>query len=300
MKKGLKTIRDSQDRLQSRLLVWVVGTVLTAFCLPLLLFSGVSHNEGPFVRMAFGVSFTFALLVWALKAGTRGAAFCGGIICLLVIAGTGAARKFPGSSGLTPMVTLFVLTFSATRLGKQEKELRGLAEDSTGRHASQVVANLGAAGLVVIAAYLRMFDIFSASGDPHGLSAYAGPAMVLAVFAEATADTVASEIGQAFGGRPILLTSLRTVEPGTDGAVSMLGTVAGILAAAIVVLSGVWSMHLGLRQSLAATTGGVAGLFFDSLLGATVERRGWLGNDLVNFSSTLFAASVALAILALR
>lgn len=198
------------------------------------------------------------------------------------------------------MVTLFVLTFSATRLGKQEKELRGLAEDSTGRHASQVVANLGAAGLVVIAAYLRMFDIFSASGDPHGLSAYAGPAMVLAVFAEATADTVASEIGQAFGGRPILLTSLRTVEPGTDGAVSMLGTVAGILAAAIVVLSGVWSMHLGLRQSLAATTGGVAGLFFDSLLGATVERRGWLGNDLVNFSSTLFAASVALAILALR
>jgi uncharacterized membrane protein len=42
--------------------------------------------------------------------------------------------------------------------------------------------------------------------------------------------------------------------------------------------------------------GACAGLFFDSLLGATVERRGWLGNDLVNFCSTLFAALVAEAL----
>jgi uncharacterized membrane protein len=37
-----------------------------------------------------------------------------------------------------------------------------------------------------------------------------------------------------------------------------------------------------------------AGLFFDSVLGATLERRGWLGNDLVNFCSTLFAAAIVL------
>ncbi len=40
--------------------------------------------------------------------------------------------------------------------------------------------------------------------------------------------------------------------------------------------------------------GGGGGLFFDSLLGATVERKGWLGNDLVNFASTAFSAGVAL------
>jgi uncharacterized membrane protein len=40
-----------------------------------------------------------------------------------------------------------------------------------------------------------------------------------------------------------------------------------------------------------------AGLFFDSLLGATVERKGWLGNDLVNFTSTAFAALLAALIL---
>jgi uncharacterized membrane protein len=39
---------------------------------------------------------------------------------------------------------------------------------------------------------------------------------------------------------------------------------------------------------------GIGGLFFDSLLGATVERKGWIGNDLVNFTSTAFAAALSL------
>jgi uncharacterized membrane protein len=44
--------------------------------------------------------------------------------------------------------------------------------------------------------------------------------------------------------------------------------------------------------------GGVFGLFFDSLLGATLERRGWLNNDAVNFLSTASAAAFALGLLA--
>jgi uncharacterized membrane protein len=44
--------------------------------------------------------------------------------------------------------------------------------------------------------------------------------------------------------------------------------------------------------------GGVFGLFFDSLLGATLERRGWLNNDGVNFLSTVSAACFALSLLA--
>jgi uncharacterized membrane protein len=45
--------------------------------------------------------------------------------------------------------------------------------------------------------------------------------------------------------------------------------------------------------------GGVFGLFFDSLLGATLERRGWLNNDAVNFLSTASAAAFALGLLTL-
>jgi uncharacterized membrane protein len=44
---------------------------------------------------------------------------------------------------------------------------------------------------------------------------------------------------------------------------------------------------------LIALAAGAGGLFFDSFLGATMERRGWIGNDLVNFASTLFAAVLA-------
>jgi uncharacterized membrane protein len=44
--------------------------------------------------------------------------------------------------------------------------------------------------------------------------------------------------------------------------------------------------------------GAVFGLFFDSLLGATLERRGWLNNDGVNFLSTGSAAGFALALMA--
>ena len=42
---------------------------------------------------------------------------------------------------------------------------------------------------------------------------------------------------------------------------------------------------------------GTAGLFFDSLLGATLERRGWIGNNLVNLASTAFAAALTLPII---
>jgi uncharacterized membrane protein len=45
--------------------------------------------------------------------------------------------------------------------------------------------------------------------------------------------------------------------------------------------------------------GGVFGLFFDSLLGATLERAGWLNNDAVNFLSTASAVACSLVLLAM-
>ncbi len=73
------------------------------------------------------------------------------MICLLLVFWMGRFEDSPLRSGLTPLVLLFVLTFLATRLGRQRKARAGLAEERRGRSAAQVIANLadGGCGFVV-------------------------------------------------------------------------------------------------------------------------------------------------------
>jgi uncharacterized protein (TIGR00297 family) len=170
-----------------------------------------------------------------------------------------------------PLVAVFALSFIATRFRRTQKESEGLAEARRGRQASQIVANLGAAAL------------FAACGS-HLAS--------IAALAEAAADTASSEVGQALGGSVRLLTTWKPVPAGTDGGITLKGTLAGFTSGGIVILVASAS-HPIWRQAIAVWLAACAGLFFDSLLGATVERKGWFGNDLVNFSSTIFAGLVA-------
>jgi uncharacterized membrane protein len=75
----------------------------------------------------------------------------------------------------------------------------------------------------------------------------------------------------------------------------VVGTMAGVATAIAIV--GMGTLHHGLGSSrVAVLVAACAGLFFDSFLGATVERWGWVGNDLVNFASTLFSAAVAVGL----
>jgi uncharacterized membrane protein len=76
--------------------------------------------------------------------------------------------------------------------------------------------------------------------------------------------------------------------------------VAGILAAAAVAATGAWALHGNTQMFLLSWAGGVFGLFFDSLLGATLERSRWLNNDAVNFLSTASAAAFTLGLLAIQ
>jgi uncharacterized protein (TIGR00297 family) len=89
------------------------------------------------------------------------------------------------------------------------------------------------------------------------------------------------------------LVGFRRVAVGTDGAVTIVGSCAGVAGGALVAAVGTWALRLNAPEGAIALLAGICGLFFDSLLGATLERRGWLGNDLVNFASTLFAAVLA-------
>jgi uncharacterized protein (TIGR00297 family) len=229
------------------------------------------------------ITVAFTLFVLLLRAATPGAAITGGLFTGTLYLATPGMR-----TALWPLLTLLLLTFAATRFGRRRKEALGLAEARRGRTASQVAANLGIAALTGIPEVAsRLFLV-----APEDIGRLALAAM-LAAMAEATADTVSSELGQVLGGQPRLITTFRRVPPGTDGGISPLGTLLGCLSAAVVVLIGAAALALSRTDALIALAAGIAGLFIDSLLGAVPERAGWLNNDAVNALSTLAAALLA-------
>jgi len=244
-----------------------------------------------------GLSLLFGLVAWKTRSATPAAAVAGAAITASVMFSTSSVPYEPWRTALLPVLAVLALTTLTTRAGRNHKERLGTAEEHRGRGASQVAANLGVAALTsndLVQSWLLdqpwLSQLFL---TPHLLFA-AG----LAALAEAAADTVSSEAGQVLDGQPRMITTLKRVTPGTDGAVSLAGTVTGIIAAGIVAGVGAFALRGGMEMFWIASAGAVFGLFFDSLLGATLERIDWLNNDAVNFLSTASAAAFAMGLLA--
>jgi uncharacterized protein (TIGR00297 family) len=108
-------------------------------------------------------------------------------------------------------------------------------------------------------------------------------------------DPWATEIGARSSRPPRLITTRRPVPAGTSGGVTPLGTRAG--AAGAIALAGL-GVLLGVPLRLAALGAavGVVGMMVDSVLGATLESRGWLDNDGVNLAATFVGALTLVAL----
>lgn len=284
-------------------LVWQSKTVLLVV-LPFVAASVVleTHwwavNDAQVAIWTTGLSLILGAVAFKLHSATLGAAGAGAAITASMMYSTTMIPYAPWNSALVPMLAVLVQTSVVTHLGRSHKEQLGTAESRRGRSASQVAANLGVAALISN----DLTQSLLAKQDWLQLAAQAPSALFavgLSALAEAAADTVSSELGQVLSNRPRMLTTLRRVEPGTDGAISVAGTLAGVVAAGLVAAAGALAFRGGVLMLAVSWTAAVFGLFFDSLLGATLERRGWLNNDAVNFLSTASAVAFALGLLAI-
>jgi uncharacterized protein (TIGR00297 family) len=187
-----------------------------------------------------------------------------------------------GWRGWLAVVAYLVLGSLVTRLGLRHKQSRGLAEARGGRRGPENVWGSALVGALLALLVCRAPTLWV----PPLLLAFA------ASFSAKLADTFGSEIGKRWGRHTVLITTLRPVPPGTEGAVSLEGTAASLAGA---LLMGLVMLALGLLSGPAAW-GLVAAV---SLVGATLQRRyTWLSNELVNGLQTLIAALLALALAA--
>ena len=226
---------------------------------------------------AIAITTAFGLIAYCLRGVTATGAVAGTVCAFLIYFGLGPA-------GFATLVSVFAITWLCTRLGASRKQSLGLGQDKKGRTAGQVFANVAIAA-VFAALSLKIWFLAIAS---------------VAAMAEAAADTAQSEIGEIASGRVWLITTFRRVPPGTDGGMTPPGTLAGAAAATVVATVAFATRVLPWRMCLIAAVAGFLGTIVDSLLGATLERRGLLNNNGVNFLSTIAAAGIATALAAFQ
>jgi uncharacterized protein (TIGR00297 family) len=190
-----------------------------------------------------------------------------------------------GWQGYTVILSYLILGSGVTRIGKDIKEAKGIAEKRDGARGPENLWGSAATGTVCAIGQ-------AIAPNPLWLLAYT------ASLSTKLADTTASEIGKAYGKSTFLITTLKPVPAGTEGAVSLEGTVAGIIgsllmaaiAFAVGLLTSPWDLLWCAIAAFIATN-------IESLIGATFqEKYDWLTNELVNGINTTIGAAIAVVI----
>lgn len=223
-----------------------------------------------------GVNAAVALLGWAARTVTVAGAVTGMIIGALMIVGAGVA-------GWVVLIVTFVAASFTTRLGHARKAKAGIAEERGGRRGpGNAIGNTGVAAWAALVA--------AGSADPTLPHLAMAAALVTA-----GSDTVASEVGKAYGRTTWLITSFERVPRGTTGAISLEGTLAGIASAALLALVAAWMALIPTSAVTLVVAAATVASLLEGVIGATMEARGMLTNDVVNFVNSAMGAGLAIA-----
>jgi uncharacterized protein (TIGR00297 family) len=193
------------------------------------------------------------------------------------------------------LLAFFVIGTATTKLGYARKARAGLAQEGGGRRGfSHAFANTGVAAICAIA----VSRLARTEGGAYELE-LVPLFMGIASLATATADTTASEIGQLLGRRAFLPLTLRRVPAGTEGAISIEGTLAGAIGGFVTALVGVWSVdrlfsgltRFSWRVLAALTICAFLGSYIESIAGSWNRKRmSAIPNGVLNFFNTAVGA----------
>ncbi|OYR44236.1 MULTISPECIES: DUF92 domain-containing protein [unclassified Halorubrum] len=234
----------------------------------------------PLVAFGLGVTVALGYISFALGTASVPGMLTGVLSALLAVV-------LGGVGWFLTLMSFYAVGGLASKYRFDEKAARGVAQENEGaRGTGNVLAN-SAVALVALVGYAATAHV-ALPPAPFAL-AFAGAT------ATAMADTLSSEIGGLFDG-PRLVTTLKRVDPGTDGAITWQGEFAGLAGALLVGGLAAVGMPLGdLVGGGVVVLAGVAGMTVDSLLGALVEGDR-IGNQTVNFLATLSGAAVAVGL----
>ncbi|MEH2300720.1 MAG: TIGR00297 family protein [Nostoc sp.] len=217
-----------------------------------------------------------------------------------------------GWQGYAVVMFYFLVGSGVTRIGMAQKEAEGIAEKRSGARGpenvwgSALTGALCALGVGIInSGFIVLSPQFlvpntstpAPSSEAEMLSTSLQSLLLLgyvASFSTKLADTTASEVGKAYGKSTFLITTLQSVPRGTEGAVSLEGTLAGIVASVAIAFVG-WGV--GLIDLLGVALCVLAAFIannLESVIGATLQSKyTWLTNEVVNIFNTLIGAIAA-------
>jgi len=183
------------------------------------------------------------------------------------------------------MSVVFYLLFGSlvTKIGYKFKKEKGIAEKRGGRRGPENVWGSAATGLV-----LAMMTKFNSVNEVFFKEGFA------ASFSAKLADTFGSEIGKRFGKDTYLITSLKKVERGTEGGISLEGTLASVLGS-------IFMTFIMLRLSIISTksqfiivaVSGFLATLSESIIGAKFQNKYKLSNEMVNAIQTSISSVFA-------
>lgn len=190
-----------------------------------------------------------------------------------------------GWQGYTVVMFYFLVGSGVTKIGMAKKEAAGIAEKRSGMRGPENV--WGSALIATICALGTLFV------DPIWtqllLLGY------VASFSTKLSDTTASEVGKAYGKRTFLITTLKPVSPGTEGAISLEGTLAGIVASGVIAVVGYGVGLVNLMGIIYCIIAAFIATNLESLIGATLqENLEWMTNEIVNIINTFIGAVMAI------